>query len=115
MCRGYKMSGLSTTWKMGDRVISLKDVIRFLDKKRRRVYRVPAHLLYRALKRRLRTSRKRMMRADITVPIIVIVDRETRRPVVVLDGNHRLVKAVETGQDIRMRIMYNDEYDKMFS
>jgi len=108
------MSGLNTTWKMGKRIIHLKDVIRYLNKKRRRVHYVPAQPLYQALKRRLETSRKRMMRANTEIPIIVVVDRQTRRPTVVLDGNHRLAKAVSLGLDIGIRIMYDDEYNSFF-
>jgi len=108
------MSGLDTVWKMGKRIIRLKDVIRYLNKKRRRVHYVPAQSLYLVLKRHLKTSRKRMMRANTEIPIIVIVDRQTRRPTVVLDGNHRLAKAAVLGLDIGIRIMYDDEYDSFF-
>jgi hypothetical protein len=108
------MSGYNTTWKTGKRVIRLKDVIRYLNKKRRRVHYVSAQSLHRALNRRLKTNRNRMMSADIDVPIIVVLNRETRRPVVVLDGNHRLAKAVSLGLDIGIRIMYKDEYDSFF-
>ena len=108
------MAGYDTTWKMGDRVIHLGDVIRYLDRRERRVYRMPAQSLYKMLKRRLKTRRKRMMRTDISVPIILVVDRATRRPTVVLDGNHRLVKAVTMGVDITFRVLYSDEYDMLF-
>ena len=36
---------------------------------------------------------------------------ENRRPVVVLDGNHRLAKAVTMRSDIPFRVLYSDEYD----
>ena len=108
------MAGYDTTWEMGDRVIHLKDVIRYLGKRRRKVYRMPAQSLYKMLDRRLDVSKKRMMRADISVPIILVVDRKTRRPTVVLDGNHRLAKAVTMGVDIPFRVLYSDEYDMLF-
>ncbi len=108
------MAGYDTTWKMGDRVIRLGDVIRYLDRRERRVYRMPAQSLYKMLDRRLKTGRKRMMRADISVPIILVVDRETRRPTVVLDGNHRLTKAATMKRDIPFRVLYSDEYDMLF-
>jgi len=56
----------------------------------------------------------RVQRADILAPIIVEVVRETGRPVVVLDGNHRLAKAVSLGADIHMRVLYSDERDMLF-
>jgi len=108
------MSGFDTAWDMGDRVIHLTDVIRYLSKRRRRVHRISARALYKMLGRRLETSRKRIMRADISVPIILVIDRETRRPTVVLDGNHRLAKAVKMRRDIQFRVLYNDEYDLLF-
>ena len=108
------MAGYDTTWKMGDRVIHLGDVIRYLDRRERRVYRMPAQSLYKMLERRLKTRRKRMMRTDISVPIILVVDRVTGRPVVVLDGNHRLTKAATMKRDIPFRVLYSDEYDMLF-
>lgn len=108
------MAGLKTTWDMGDRVISLRAVIRYLNKRKRRVHRIPARTLAKMLGRRLETSRKRVMQADISVPIILVVDRETRRPTVILDGNHRLAKAVKLDMDVRFRVLYSDEYDTMF-
>ena len=108
------MSGFNTTWKIGKRVIRLKDVIRYLNKKRRRVHFVSAQSLYRVLGRRLKINRKRMMRADMDIPIIVVLNRETKRPIVVLDGNHRLAKAVALGLDIGIRTMYDDEYNYFF-
>jgi hypothetical protein len=78
------------------------------------VYRMPAQSLYKMLERRLKTRRKRMMHADISVPIILVVDRVTGRPVVVLDGNHRLAKAFSLDADIHIRVLYSDERDMLF-
>ncbi len=108
------MAGRDTTWDMGDRVVHLTDVIRYLKKRRRRVHRISARALAKMLGRRLETSRSRIMRADISVPIIVEVDRETGRPVVILDGNHRLAKAISLDAVIHMRVLYSDERDMLF-
>jgi len=78
------------------------------------VHRISARALAKMLGRRLETSRNRIMRADISVPIILVVDRETRRPTVILDGNHRLAKAVKLGKDVRFRVLYSDERDMLF-
>lgn len=75
---------------------------------------MPARSLYKLLGRRLHTKKGRMRRADISVPIILVVDRATLRPEVVLDGNHRLAKAVTMKRDIPFRILYSDEYEMMF-
>ena len=108
------MAGLDTSWKTGNRVVHLEDVFRYLNARRRRVHRMPARSLYKMLGRRLHIQKRRMRRADISVPIILVVDRETRRPVVVLDGNHRLAKAVTMKRDIPFLALYSDEYDMLF-
>lgn len=108
-------SGLNTTWDMGDRVISLGDVSAFLDSQRRPVITMNACRLKKALAREITgIDPQRVQRADISAPIIVEVDRVSGRPVVVLDGNHRLAKAIMLGADVRMRILYSDERDMIF-
>jgi len=108
-------SGLNTTWDMGDRVVSLEDVTGFLDSRARPVITMNACSLKKMLSREITgIEPHRVQRADILAPIIVEVVRETGRPVVVLDGNHRLAKAVSLGADIHMRVLYSDERDMLF-
>jgi len=108
-------SGLNTTWDMGDRVVSLRDVTAFLDSHARPVITMNACSLKKMLSREITgIEPHRVQRADILAPIIVEVVRETGRPVVVLDGNHRLAKAVSLGADIHMRVLYSDERDMLF-
>jgi len=113
--RLIRESGLNTTWDMGDRVIHLQDVSAFLDSQSRPVFTIDACSLKKMLAREITgIERHRVRRADITVPIIVEVDRVSGRPVVVLDGNHRLAKAISLGADIHMRVLYSDERDMIF-
>jgi len=108
-------SGLNTTWNMGDRVVSLEDVTAFLDSLARPVHTMNACRLKKMLSREITgIEPHRVHRADITVPIIVEVDRGSGRPVVVLDGNHRLAKAISLGADVHMRVLYSDERDMLF-
>ncbi len=108
-------SGLNTTWNMGDRVVSLEDVTAFLDNRARPVITMNACSLKKMLSREITgIEPHRVQRADISVPIITEVDRVTGCPVVVLDGNHRLAKAVSLGADIHMRVLYSDERDMLF-
>ena len=108
-------SGLNTTWDMGDRVIHLQDVSAFLDSQSRPVITMSACKLKKMLAREITgIEPHRVRRADIAVPIIVEVDRVSGRPVVVLDGNHRLAKAISLGADIPMRVLYSDERDMLF-
>ena len=113
--RLIRESGLNTTWDMGDRVIRLGDVSAFLDRQSRPVVSMSACKLKKALSREITgIDPQRVQRADISAPIIVEVDRVPGRPVVVLDGNHRLAKAIMLGADVRMRILYSDERDMIF-
>ena len=113
--RLIRESGLNTTWDMGDRVISLGDVTAFLDHRSRPVITMSACKLKKMLAREITgIEPHRVHRADITVPIIVEVDRETGYPVVVLDGNHRLAKAVSLNANVYMRVLYSDERDELF-
>lgn len=108
------MAGLDTSWKTGKQVIHLEDIFQYLNMKRRRVHQMPARSLYKILGRRLNIHKRRMRHADISVPIILVVDRETRQPLVVLDGNHRLAKAAKMKRDIPFHILYSDEYNMLF-
>jgi len=110
-----KESGLNTTWDMGDRVISLQDVVGFLDSRARPLITMNACKLKKMLAREITgIEPHRVQRANILTPIIVEVDRETGRPIVVLDGNHRLAKAISLDADIHMRVLYSDERDMLF-
>ena len=113
--RLIRESGLNTTWNMGDRVVSLGDVTAFLDSRARPVITINACSLKKMLSREITgIEPHRVERADISVPIIVEVDRVSGCPVVVLDGNHRLAKAVSLGADVHVRILYSDERDMLF-
>jgi GNAT superfamily N-acetyltransferase len=108
-------SGLNTTWNMGDRIVSLQDVSSFLDSQSRPAIPISACKLKKMLAREITgIEPHRVRRADISVPIIVEVDRDTGRPVVVLDGNHRLAKAIKFNANVRMRVLYSDERDVLF-
>jgi hypothetical protein len=113
--RLIREAGLATTWDMGDRVISLGDVSAFLDSQCRPVITMNACRLKKMLAREITgIDPQRVQRADISAPIIVEVDRVTGRAVVVLDGNHRLAKAISLNTDVHMRVLYSDERDELF-
>ena len=113
--RLIRESGLNTTWDMGDRVIHLQDVSSFLDSQSRPVITMNACRLKKMLAREITgIEPHRVHRADIAVPIIVEVDRVSGRPVVILDGNHRLAKAISLGADVMLRVLYSDERDMLF-
>ena len=109
------MSGLSTVWNINGHVVHLQDVIHFLNNQNREAIIISARELKKTLSREITGIEKhRVSRADITTPIIVEVDRKSNKPVVVLDGNHRLTKAAMHNSDIHMRVLYSDERDLLF-
>mgnify|MGYP003655937495 CR=1 FL=1 len=109
------MAGLNTTWHMSDRIIHLQDVTAFLDEQSREVVAMCAFELKKSLVREITgIDPHRVQQSDLSVPIIVEVDRVTGRPVVILDGNHRLTKANILNADVCMRILYSDERDMIF-
>ena len=109
-----KEAGLDTSWNTGDRVVTIQDVIGYLDQMGRPVMTISARRLKSMLKRPLRTKPDRVQQADLRYPLIVVIDRETRCPTVVLDGNHRLAKGVMLDADLGYRVLYSDEYDMIF-
>ena len=109
------MAGLNTTWHMSDRIIRLQDVTAFLDEKSREVVTMCALELKKSLVREITgIDPHRVQQSNLSVPIIVEVDRATGRPVVILDGNHRLTKANMLKADVCIRILYSDERDMIF-
>jgi len=109
------MAGLNTKWHMSDRVVHLQDVTAFLDEQSRAVVTMCALELKKSLVREITgIDPHRVQQSDLSVPIIIEVDRATGRPVVILDGNHRLTKANMLKADVCMRILYSDERDMIF-
>ena len=109
-----KEAGLDTSWNTGDQVVTIQDVIGYLDQMGRPVMTISARRLKSMLKRELRVQPDRVQLADLRYPLIVVIDRDTGCPTVVLDGNHRLAKGVMLDADLRIRVLYSDEYDMIF-
>ena len=109
-----KEAGLDTSWNTGDQVVTIQDVIGYLDQMGRPVMTISARRLKSMLKRELRVQPDRVQLADLRYPLIVVIDRDTGCPTVVLDRNHRLAKGVMLDADLRIRVLYSDEYDMIF-
>ena len=86
---------LQTKWDAGDNVVTIQDVIGYLDQAKRAVTMIRAQKLREMLpKSSLDLAPERVASADIRHPLIVVVDSETNQLLYVLDGNHRLQRAV---------------------
>ena len=56
----------------------------------------------------------KVAKADLQYPLIVIVDSNTGEYQYILDGNHRLQKAIDDGAEVKVKEFYTDEYEKLF-
>ena len=55
---------------------------------------------------------KRISRADLSYPIILL--KKAGKIISILDGQHRVVKALESGDEIRCRVLDLDVLDEKF-
>lgn len=106
------MQGLDTHWKDGDVNISLNDVLQLssdpveVDPKQ-----------FSSLLINVSRDEKRVDSADLSYPIVVATLGD--KPTKILDGQHRVVKAIKLKQPISARYLDLDkapqEYREMFT
>ena len=100
-----------TSWQVtkGDKTIkiTLQDVLDVLDDGYQIDPKELEHLL-------IKTKRdpKRISRADLSYPIILL--KKAGKIISILDGQHRVVKALESGDEIRCRVLDLDVSDEKF-
>jgi hypothetical protein len=100
-----------TSWQVtkGDKTIkiTLQDVLDVLDDGYQIDPKELEHLL-------IKTKRdpKRVSRADLSYPIILL--KKAGKIISILDGQHRVVKALESGDEIRCRVLDLDVSDEKF-
>ena len=100
-----------TFWEVtrGDQTlrVTLGDVLDTLDGGYQIDPRDIEHLLIRA-----KRDPKRISRADLSYPIILL--KRGGEIISILDGHHRVVKALEGGEKIRCRVLDLDFSDERF-
>ena len=100
-----------TSWQVtkGDKTIkiTLQEVLDVLDDGYQMDPKELEHLL-------IKTKRdpKRVSRADLSYPIILL--KKAGKIISILDGQHRVVKALESGDEIRCRVLDLDVSDEKF-
>ena len=100
-----------TSWQVtkGDKTIkiTLQEVLDVLDDGYQIDPKELEHLL-------IKTKRdpKRVSRADLSYPIILL--KKAGKIISILDGLHRVVKALESGDEIRCRVLDLDVSDEKF-
>jgi len=87
--------------------VTLGDVLDTLDGGYQIDPRDIDHLLIRSVR-----DPKRISRADLSYPIILL--KKGGEIISILDGHHRVVKALEVGEKIRCRILDLDFSDEKF-
>ena len=100
-------TGADTNWIDGDVEITLKDVLRYASEPQKVDPRTFEKLL-------INVSRDpdRIDRADLNYPIVVCVRGD--RPTKILDGQHRIVKAINHNQPIQVRYLDLDNAPEQF-
>ena len=107
--------GITTRWQDGDIDISLIDILKYLEKEP--VINIEPEKLKHALIQ-VKRDPARVQAADLNYPLIVTkVDGKFKK---ILDGQHRLVKAITNNEPtVKVKVLdidsAPDDYKEMFS
>ena len=107
-----EQTGLDTTWQDGDVKISIKDVLKIADE--------PIEIDPTKLKHLLIQTKRdsaRVQAADLQYPLVVTT--KGGQYTKILDGQHRLMKALQEELPVSIRVLNLDEapeeFQQMFS
>jgi len=93
-----------TSWKTDTEKITIQDVLSHVDDK---IYDIPVKQIVDTLGASFTTVKKdldRVLKADLNYPIIIV--KKKGELSYILDGNHRMKKAIEIGADtIKSKIL----------
>ena len=112
-----EVGGLDTSWDN----VHIDDVFKIIGKscnEGRKCKYMPATELEQKIKNKesLENIRKnldpdRTKKANYSFPLIVLVDNDEYQNI--LDGNHRFAAALADNADVKIKELYNDEFDKL--
>jgi len=109
-------SGLNTSWSDDDTTIYFKDVLKYLDDQKVPIQTIDPKRIENLL---IKTKRdpKRVEESDLQYPLIVSMVNGKYKSL--LDGQHRLVKALKNNLDkVKVRVLDIDsapeDYKKIF-
>jgi len=100
-------TGADTNWEDGDVKITLKDILEYSSEPQKKDPRVFERLLINVLR-----DQDRIDRADLSYPIVV--STKGGEPTKILDGQHRIVKAIKYNQPILVRYLDLDKAPEHF-
>ena len=87
-----------TSWVTDTEKITIHDVLNYLSN--HKVYDIPVQYIVDTLGNsftRVKTEPERILKADLSYPIVIV--KKNGKLSYVLDGNHRMTKAIDIGED----------------
>ena len=94
-----------TSWVTDTEKITIHDVLNYLSN--HKVYDIPVQYIVDTLDNpftRVKTEPERILQADLSYPIVIV--KKNGKLSYILDGNHRMTKAIEIGEDtIKTKIL----------
>lgn len=94
-----------TSWETDSEKITIQDVLNYLSN--HKVYDIPVQYIVDTLGNTytsVQTEPERILKADLSYPIVIV--KKNGKLSYILDGNHRMTKAIEIGKDtIKTKIL----------
>ena len=99
-----------TSWEDDDGKITIGDVVDYIGDNVRNISVVDLQNKLKSQLDKVTKDEERIMKADLKYPIILV--QKDGEFSYVLDGNHRLAKAIMTGEEyIKAKVLYLDDKD----
>ena len=97
-----------TSWEDDDGKITIGDIIDYIGDNVRNISVVDLQNKLKSQLDKVTKDEERIMKADLNYPIILV--QKDGEFSYVLDGNHRLAKAIMTGEEyIKAKVLYLDD------
>jgi disulfide oxidoreductase YuzD len=99
-----------TSWEDDDGKITIGDILDYIGDNVRNISVVDLQNKLKIQPSEVTQERERIMKSDLQYPIILV--QKDGEFSYVLDGNHRLAKAIMTGEEyIKAKVLYLDDKD----
>ena len=99
-----------TSWEDDDGKITIGDIVDYIGDNVRNISVVDLQNKLKIQPSEVTQERERIMKSDLQYPIILV--QKDGEFSYVLDGNHRLAKAIMTGEEyIKAKVLYLDDKD----
>ena len=100
----------NTSWEDDDGKITIGDILDYIGDNVRNISVVDLQNKLKIQPSEVTQERERIMKSDLQYPIILV--QKDGEFSYVLDGNHRLAKAIMTGEEyIKAKVLYLDDKD----